>query len=276
MGVSMGMGTTGRILASVVVLVLLAYVGMCLLLYWQQRSMIYFPSFTRVEAARTDFSLDRGDAVLRGWRLHPGKRDALIYFGGNAERIEDSAAELSARFADTTVYLVAYRGYGASDGRPSEPALAGDALALFDEVRRRHDQGAISVIGRSLGSGVASQLAARRPVSALVLVTPFDSLARVAQAHYPMFPAGLLLRDRYESFRSLPAHRGPLLIVRAANDDIVPPANTLRLLDALPAPPHVHVVERAGHNDLSASPDYWKTIAGFIGDSIGDSVGQPG
>ncbi|HZF98361.1 MAG TPA: hypothetical protein VEY92_08990 [Pseudoxanthomonas sp.] len=104
-------------------------------------------------------------------------------------------------------------------------------------------------------------------MSALVLVTPFDSLARVAQAHYPMFPTGLLMRERYESFRSLPAHRGLLLIVGATDDAIVPPANTLRLIEALPTRPPVHVVAGAGHNDLSAAADYWPTIARFVRNS---------
>jgi len=257
----------GRVLLSVALLAALGYAGVCLLLYWQQRSMIYFPSYTRVAAVETNFSLERGDTVLRGWRLDPGQADALIYFGGNAERIEESAAELSEHFPGVTVYLLAYRGYGASDGTPGEAELTGDAVALYDEVRGRHRQGRISVIGRSLGSGVASHLAAHRPVSALVLVTPFDSLARVAQAHYPIFPTGLLLRERYESFRALPAHRGPLLIVRASDDGIVPPANTLRLIEALPTRPPVHVVAGAGHNDLSTSPDYWPTIARFVRNS---------
>ena len=126
--------------------------------------------------------------TLRGWKLNPGKSGALLYFGGNAERLDASRDEFARLFPDRTVYLLSYRGYGASEGQPGEAALFGDALALYDAARARHPRRRYAVIGRSLGSGVASYLASQRPVERLALVTPFDSLAEVAQAHYPVVP----------------------------------------------------------------------------------------
>lgn len=243
---------------------LACYALLCVLLYWQQSSLVYFPGITRIDTQDTNFNLVRGDVVLRGWRLQPGQSRALVYFGGNAERIEASRAELTAHFPDTTIYLLAYRGYGASDGRPSEPLLFDDAVALYDEVIRRQPGASVSVIGRSLGSGVASHLASRRPVQRLVLVTPFDSLARVGQAHYPIFPVRWLLRDRYESFRTLPRHRGGLLIVGAGNDEVIPAASTQRLVTSLEQHATVVTFADATHNDISDYPDYWNTIADFI------------
>lgn len=243
---------------------LLLWLALCAGMYVQQRHFIYFPQATRTGAPDTDFALDRDGLALRGWQLHPGQRDALIYFGGNAERVHDNAADFDRSLPDWTVYLLPYRGYGPNPGEPGEAALVADALALYDEVRRRHPRGRIAVVGRSLGSGVAVQVAARRPVDRLVLVTPFDSLSDVAATHYPWLPVRWLLRDRYDSARSLPAHRGEWLVLRAGRDRVVPPRNTDRLIAAASTPPQVVAFPEAGHDDLSLSPRYWSAMAAFL------------
>ncbi|WP_454831057.1 alpha/beta hydrolase [Pseudoxanthomonas wuyuanensis] len=253
-----------RILLVIALLVVLAYGALCAVLYWQQRALIYFPRDTRVAPEQTNFSLSRDGTTLRGWLVHPGKADAILYFGGNGESVEGYRETFAEWFPDASVYLLAYRGYGASDGQPGETALFGDALALYDTVRQRHPGGSIAVIGRSLGSGVASYLASQRPLSRLVLVTPFDSLASVAQAHYPVFPVRWLLHDRYESLRYLPRHQGKLLVMRAGRDEVVPAANTDRLLAGLPGPAQVLEIPEADHNDLSRFPAYREALVGFL------------
>ena len=243
---------------------LLGYAGLCALLYFKQRDLIYYPAATAIPAAATDFELVREGVTLRGWRLNPGKARTLIYFGGNAERLDASREEFARLFPDRTIYLLSYRGYGASEGQPSEPDLFGDALALYDDVRAQNRQAAIAVVGRSLGSGVASYVASQRPVERLVLVTPFDSLAEVAQAHYPMFPVRLLMRDRYQSTDYLPLYAGPLLVLRGGRDEVIPPANTDRLLAALKRKPQVVDFPRAGHNDIAQDPAYAETLRDFL------------
>lgn len=253
-----------RILLAAALLIVLAYGALCFLLYRQQRALIYFPDATRLASEQTDFSVSRDGATLRGWTVNPGQSDAILYFGGNGESVEAYRETFAEWFPDASVYLLAYRGYGASDGQPSETALFGDALALYDAVRQRHPGGSIAVIGRSLGSGVASYLASQRPLARLVLVTPFDSLASVAQAHYPIFPVRWLLRDRYESLRYLPQHQGELLVLRAGRDEVIPAANTDRLLAGLPQRPRVLNIAEAGHNDLSLFPAYREALVGFL------------
>ncbi|KAF1709777.1 alpha/beta hydrolase [Pseudoxanthomonas kalamensis DSM 18571] len=244
---------------------LLLYAGTCTLLFWQQRSLIYFPQYTRMPADTTDIALQRpGGIVLRGWVVNPGQQDAAIYFGGNAESVQGNREQLAETLPGHTVYLFAYRGYGASDGVPDEASLIADALAVHDEVRRRHPAGRVDVIGRSLGSGVAVQLAAHRPVPRLVLVTPFDSLARVAAAHYPAFPVRLLLRDHFESIHYLPKHRGELLVLRAGRDNVVPPEHTDRLLRSFPGTAEVVAFADAGHDDISTEPGYWQSLRRFL------------
>lgn len=249
---------------AIAALPLLLWLALCAGMYVQQRHFIYFPQATRTTAADTNFELRRDGLALRGWQLHPRQRDALIYFGGNAERVQDNAADFDRSLPDWTVYLLPYRGYGPNPGEPDQTTLVADALALYDEVRRRHPQGRIAIVGRSLGSGVAVQVAAHRPVDRLVLVTPFDSLSEVAATHYPWLPVRWLLRDRYDSASGLRAHRGEWLVLRAGLDAVVPPRHTDRLIAAAPTPPQVVDFPEAGHDDLSLSPRYWSAMAGFL------------
>ena len=254
-------------LAIVLGMVAFGYGSLCAWVYAKQRDFLYFPQFTRVEARDTDFELRRGGLVLRGWVVNPGRRAAILYFGGNAERIEQGRGQFAAWFPDHSVYLLPYRGYGASDGVPREADLLADALALFDDVRTRH-AGPIAVVGRSLGSGIASYVASQRPVALVVLVTPFDSLANVASAHYPWLPMRWLIRDRYEASRYLAGYRGPILVIRAGRDTVIPPANTARLVQALPNPPALVVLPTADHNSLDAEPAYREALVDFLHEDV--------
>lgn len=245
-------------------LLALGYLAICALLYFKQRSLIYYPQFTGTAAAGGDFRIAGAAGERRGWIVHPGQVDAVIYFGGNAESVEANREDFARFLPDRTAYLVPYRGYGGNPGTPTQAGLFEDALTLYDEVRQRHPQGRIAVIGRSLGSGVASYLATHRPVHELVLVTPFDSLAAVAATHYPWLPVRWLLADRYPSAEFLQAYQGRWLVLRAGRDQVVPPRNTDRLIEAVGNTPQVLNFPEAGHDDISAASGYWSTMANFL------------
>ena len=242
----------------------LGYAGVVAWLFSKQRELIYLPEGTRIDVAQTDFTLARGDVQLHGWVLHPHASRPVIYFGGNAEGIQNRREMLDRLLPDRPVYLVSYRGYGASGGQPSEAALLGDALALFDEVRSRHPDQPIAVIGSSLGTGVASYVASQRPVSQLVLIAPFDSLTAVAQVHYPVLPVRWIMRDRFDSIERLRGYEGEVMVIRAALGTIVPPANPIRLIAALGKPPKVVDLPRAGHNTISGDPVFEQALADFL------------
>ncbi|MGQ0799112.1 MAG: alpha/beta hydrolase [Pseudomarimonas sp.] len=238
-------------LVMVLLLPLLLWLGICILMYLQQRDLVYFGAVTRVDAATTDFALKRDEGVtLRGWVVNPEAADVLLYFGGNAEGIGQMRESLRNWLPQRASYLLAYRGYGASDGSPSQDLLFADAVALYDEVATRHPGARVAVIGRSLGSGVAAYLASQRAVDKLVLVTPFDSLVAVAGAHYPWLPTSLLVTERFESTHWLRDYREPVLVIRAGQDQVIPPTNTDRLIAALPQAPQVLIVPTAGHNHV--------------------------
>lgn len=253
-----------KLLWSALAVVALGYVAICALMFLKQRDMMYYPQFTRVDAAETDFSIQRDGAVLRGWALNPGRSKAIVYFGGNGESIQGNREEFERWFPERSVYLVAYRGYGASDGWPDEPTLFADALAVFDRVRSEHPGQPVAVVGRSLGSGVAAYVASQRPAERLVLITPFDSLADVGQAHYPWLPVRWLARDRYDSVAHLARYAGPVLVVRAGRDEVIPSANTDRLIASLPKAPKVVSLSEADHNNLGDFPEYGQALSAFL------------
>lgn len=232
----------------------LGYGGLCLVMFMIQRSFIYFPQPAADPTGRLELMVD-GKRVLVAHRPHPGPR-ALIYFGGNAEDVSITRSELSALLPHTALYLLHYRGYGGSEGSPSETALRADAQALYAFVARRHSQ--VSVAGRSLGSAPAVHLAATQPVQRLVLLVPFDSLVAVARDAMPWLPVSLLLRDRWDAAAEAPLVRASTTIVAAAFDDVVPSVHA-RVLHAAfqPGVAELVVVSDLDHNTpISAAAAY--------------------
>jgi pimeloyl-ACP methyl ester carboxylesterase len=207
-----------------------------------------------------------------GHRLHawhvaglPGA-PLVLYFGGNAEEVSWMLEEVGAPLRSPTPgagwLLVDYRGYGASEGAPSEKALIADALGWYDSVAATNKTS--YVFGRSLGSGVAVQLAAARPVAGLVLVTPFDSLTAVAKRHYWFLPVDWLLKHRFDSIGLAPRLATPLLCLAAARDEIVPVAHARRLYDAWAGPKRWVDLAGAGHNSTDGAPDFWRSVKAFL------------
>ena len=138
-----------------------------MLLYFWQRSMLYYPHGEVKAPDLQPFWLNNQGHRLKIWQGVPDRPTAVLYFGGNAENVLHSFAELHRLYPDSSMYLMNYRGYGGSTGSPSEAALFSDALALYDKVADSHE--AIIVMGRSLGTGVAIYLAESRPVIAMIL-----------------------------------------------------------------------------------------------------------
>ena len=254
-----------RNLLILLLLPLLAYLALCALMFLGQRSQIYFPVRESNPQGATAMRLATPGADLKIWVvLRPGSR-ALVYFGGNAEDVAGNLSAFTAAFPAHSLYLVNYRGYGGSTGSPSEAGLLADAAAIFDRLRPRHPH--ISVIGRSLGSGVAVHLASIRDVHRLVLVTPYDSLVNVAREHFRYLPVGWLMRDRYESASRVPRVRAPTLVVIAGADEIIPRARSLALVAAFPDQQiQSEVIEGATHNGLDQMPQYLERVEKFLAD----------
>jgi len=243
--------------------VVAAYGVLCVWVFFTQRGQIYFPTPASQHPSAHVLWVESQGERIKVWVVErPGSR-ALLYFGGNAEDVAGNIDVFAAAFPEHSLYLVNYRGYGGNSGRPSEAGLVADALAVFDHAHARHAD--VAVMGRSLGSGVAVQLAAKRPVERLVLVTAFDSLVNLAKEYFRWLPVGLLMRDRYESARRAPQVSAPVLMVIAGEDEIIPRARPDALAAAfMPGQVQVVVVPGVGHNTLDLSPEYLESVQTFL------------
>ncbi len=251
-----------RLLLLFCTVIMLLYALACLALYTLQRAILYHPQPQTMAPDAQAVAFPANGGLLHGWVVNPGRTDALIYFGGNGEPVERDADFFRDTLPGYSVYLVPYRGYGPNAGEPTEAGLYADALIEYAWVHARHAH--VSVIGRSLGTGVATWLASNRTIAKLVLVTPYDSILNIAQERYPMFPVSWFLQDRYESWRRAGSIKAPTLVVLADGDQIVPRANSDVLIDHFHPKPTVVVIPHADHNNLTHGAMYAQAIAGFM------------
>ncbi|MDG9668823.1 lysophospholipase [Hahella sp. CR1] len=252
-------------------LLLICFSGAAFFWLYQDR-MIFFPQAVdagnRSRLKSIEFKFEHDGVTLSGWFQRgeiSARKPLLLYFGGNGEEVSWNAWEME-KLPVESFLLMNYRGYGDSEGAPGEEALVGDAVALYDHLTRKLkiDPQHIVLLGRSLGSGVAVQLADRRPVRAVVLTTPFDSLAAVGKQHYPWLPVGLLVRHPFNSLVHAATIKAPALALLAGRDRVVPMEHGQRLMAAWGGPQRTVTLDRADHNDISMYPEYWRAISQFI------------
>lgn len=262
------------VLTTVLTLLLIAaggFIVICAFLYFGQERSIFFPGPNDPQL-RQQYSAQRVEiatagATLEGWWIENPQVTTpavILYFGGNAEDVLHTATT-APNIGARSLLVVNYRGYGRSTGKPGQKALYDDGLAIYDyAVGRGAKPEHIVVMGRSLGSGVASMLAATRPVRAAILVTPFDSIAAVAAGKYPYLPVRLLLRHPFPSTDWAKQARVPALFLAAERDFVVPAEHTRGLFEAWAGEKQMHVLPQTGHDDLDMHPDYYRLIDEFL------------
>ena len=247
----------------IVTAVVMIYAGLCGFLYVAQRSLIYFPTPASSNAFAEDLRVPSDGETIQVWKQGGDHDDAILYFGGNAEDVAHNSAQFASLLPDKTIYLVNYRGYGESTGSPSEAAILQDAQAVFNHVATSH--ASVSVMGRSLGSGVATYLAATESIDRLILVTPYDSMANLAQSVYPMFPVSILLKDRYDSLSRAGEIDVPTLMLIAGSDEVIPNERSKSLAQAIaPTLLRVETIPDAMHNTIHGYALYERALADFL------------
>lgn len=251
------------------------YLGVAGLVWLSQESMMFLPRpATGSVAAPAGWRLEEVSLEARdGTRLAgvlalpPAERPPLvIYFGGNAEEVTEYAPAVAAEYGDRAVLLVNYRGYGASGGRPGEKAMVSDAIEVFDWAARHAglDASRVALHGRSLGAGVAVQLAAARPVRCVVLTSPFASAVDVARDFYSWLPVALLMRHPFDLADAAPRVKAPALILVGEDDSIIKPRHSERLAAIWGGPVEKVSLPGFGHNDLHLTPRYGESIRAFL------------
>ena len=238
------------------------YILFGVFLFFRQRSMIYFPTPEEPHRYAEKIIQNEGESI-KVIVLNPGKDDAIIYFGGNAEAVGYNAYEFMQDFPEHTLYLFNYRGYGGSTGKPTEKGIFSDTLALYDQISKQHTS--ISAIGRSLGSGVAAYLASQRKINRLALATPYDSILSVAQRRFFIYPLRLLLLDHYNTVSRVSEIHTSVLILQAENDKIIKAHHTERLIKSFPKEQvKAVIIEDAGHNTISDFPEFHRELKEFL------------
>lgn len=236
-----------------------------LALFFLQERLIFHPQAgPRSAAGAESVFIDAADGTrLHAWHVKatPGA-PLVLYFGGNAEEVSWMVAEGPRRAPGVGWLLVDYRGYGSSEGSPSEHALVADALRWHEEAGKFSER--IFLFGRSLGSGVAVQLAASRPVDGVILVAPYDSMVELGRHHYPFLPVGWMLKHRFDSVQRAPQISAPLLCLVAEHDEIIPLVRSKRLYEAWKGPKRWVELLGAGHNSTDGAPQFWSAIRSFL------------
>jgi uncharacterized protein len=242
-----------------------------------ERYFIYFPERGQI-ATPADVGLEFEDVRFRtadgvglhGW-LVPGQGDlALLWFHGNAGNVSHRVELLRELHEELgiTAFIVEYRGYGTSEGRPSEQGLYLDAEAALDALSERTGLPAdrIVLLGQSLGAAVSVELATRRQPAGLILESAFTSVREMARHHYPWLPAAGLVRTRFDSLSKLGEITAPVLVVHGDRDEIAPLRMGEALYAAAPEPKRLQVIRGAGHNDLDivGRNEYFGALRDFL------------
>ena len=245
-------------LKSILFLAALVYVAIAGFMYLQQRSFQYFPAHkgtspqalglsgvTEQRAATPD-----GETIVLWYSpAQPGKPTVLFFHGNGGE-----IADRTERFAflqsqGLGVMFVSYRGYGASTGEISEQGLVTDALTAYDALRAKGvAPGDIMLLGESLGTGVAIQLAAQRPVGAVALEAPYTATVDIAAGIYWWLPVRFLMKDQFRSRDYIAQVKVPLLIQHGDADRVVPVVQGRALFEMANEPKQLVIVPGEGHD----------------------------
>jgi uncharacterized protein len=250
------MSTLVKILAALVSVYLLV----ALVMYMGQRRLMYFPDAKHVLPGHAGLA-NVSERILNApdgarnivWygKAKPGQ-PTLLYFHGNGGGLAERADRFQ-RFMGQGwgVYMMAYRGYAGSTGYPTEANNIADARRAYDAlVQEGVPASSIILYGESLGTNVATRMAAEKASSGLILESPYTSVLEIALTDYPFLPVRLLLSDRYETDKVIPQVRVPVLILHGKQDDVIPVAMAHRLVKLANEPKRLVILPEGEHSDL--------------------------
>lgn len=242
----------------ILIIVAAGYLGGVALLYFAQRSLMYFPETRRFPPA--DVGLPRAEEVtlqsadgtrVVAWHIPAGEgKPVIVYFQGNGGGLNLRAHRFG-RMTEDGIGLVAlnYRGFGGSEGKPDETGILLDAKAAYDFAAQRYGASRIVLWGESLGTGVAVATAAENPVARVLLESPYTSTVDVAASIYWFAPVRPLLKDTFRSDQRIAKVTAPVLIVHGERDTVVRFAFGERLYELIKGPKQFIRLPEAGHND---------------------------
>ncbi|TVQ66342.1 MAG: alpha/beta hydrolase [Balneolaceae bacterium] len=250
---------TGSTVLWILMLVAGGYLIILLLMYLFQSAFIYFPT-KNLTATPEDRGLEyeevylytEDDLRLHGWYIPaPEARGSVLFFHGNAGNISGRLESIMIfNELRLNVMIFDYRGYGRSEGKPTEEGTYRDAIAAWRYLTEVQDENPRDIIlfGRSLGGGVAAWLASEVEAGGLVLESTFTSAADLASEIYPFIPVRWLLRIRYPVIDYIDEIRKPVMIAHSRNDEVIPYHHGQKLYEAASEPKY-RLELQGGHND---------------------------
>ena len=267
-----------QFLQSLAFILISVWVLLSLLLYIFQPGFVYYPlaglAATPGQAglAYEDVILTgAGGVSLHGWLKRPddwraGDRYPLVVVYGGVRREISEFVARSGAAGKWGWLMVNYRGFGLSQGEPSERAVLDDARHIYDWAAARPDvdAGSIVVLGRSLGSYVAVAVAAQRPARAVILATPFDSFVALGEKHFPQLPLSWIFGGRFDPSALAPAIEAPALFLLAENDEVTPADNGRALARRWGGWTQTVLLPGASHYRIERREDFWRSVRGFL------------
>lgn len=249
-----------------------AYLLIALVAYLAQESLI-FPRAETIHPTAEAFANERlmlkhQEVTLEGWHLVNTQAidpRTLIYFGGNAENVA-SYLPLFKSLNLAHVYTFNYRGYGQSGGKPSEQAIYADATAIVNYVLQQQHitPSELVILGRSLGTAVAGEIATHYAVSQLILVTPLKSAVDNGKRTMPFLPVDWLMKHRFDLAEKAPQIHADSLIIIARNDEVIPVKDSLYTFERLAGNKQKLEINHIGHNNVFDNGAVNTAIARFI------------
>jgi fermentation-respiration switch protein FrsA (DUF1100 family) len=238
---------------------LIAFGGLTAVMYLAQRKLLYFPETLRTPPAAVglpaaeEITLDTTDGEhVIAWHVPPRANSAVvIYFHGNGGSLRLRNERFQKITANGTgLVALSYRGYGGSSGSPTESGLLADADAAYAFAIARYPAERIVLWGESLGSGVATALAAKSKVGRVILESPFTSAADVGASVYWYVPVRLLMKDQFHSDERIRRVTVPVLILHGTDDRVVPIEFGERLYALANEPKRLVRIPGGGHVNL--------------------------
>lgn len=245
----------------VIVASVVGYVALLGLMYVAQRTLMYFPDTARTPPADAGFpqaqeiAFESGDRTkLIAWYVPPQEnKPVIVYFHGNGGALQHRVPRFRPLAeAGYGILALSYRGYGGSSGSPSEEGLIADGRAAYELARLKEPETRIVLWGESLGTGVATAVAAEGMGDGLILEAPFTSTADIAFATYPFIPVSLLMKDQFRSDARIGKVKVPILVMHGERDRVVPISYGERLFALAPEPKRFVRFAQGGHEDLNA------------------------
>lgn len=263
------------ILHYIIIAVITIYAGMNIYLYVFQRNILYLPVKELVNPENygmydtQKIRLNTADNVeITAWHTPSNNNEPVVlYLHGNAGNLGDRTEKFRSFIkAGMGLFAVSWRGYGDSDGSPTEEGLYQDARAAIRFLLKNgHKESNIVIYGESLGTGVAVQMSLEYKFLATVLEAPYTSISNRAAELYPYIPVKLLLKDHYKSKEKIPNINSPVLIFHGYLDTVMPIAHGRKMLEAAKNPKEARFFDHIGHADFDL-PTITKHLKRFVSD----------